>query len=115
MGLTILFQVASLGAILFRGGLLGFNQPVAALEQLRLFPYTVTVGQYVFLTLACQVFAAVVLSILLTTISAPQPIQRHFLRRRCHCPGRMPAAGVHPTQDGMAGGPFGPVQSAQVL
>ena len=70
MGLTILFQVASLGAILFRGGLLGFNQPVAALEQLRLFPYAVTVGQYVFLTLACQVFAAVVLSILLTTISA---------------------------------------------
>ena len=68
--LTILFQLASLGAILFRGGLLGFNQPVAALEQLRLFPYTVTVGQYVFLTLACQVFAAVVLSILLTTISA---------------------------------------------
>ena len=67
---TILFQVASLGAILFRGGLLGFNQPVAALEQLRLFPYTVTLGQYVFLTLACQVFAAVVLSILLTTISA---------------------------------------------
>ena len=70
VGLTILFQVASLGAILFRGGLLGFNQPVAALEQLRLFPYAVTVGQYVFLTLACQVFAAVVLSILLTTISA---------------------------------------------
>ncbi len=36
--LTILFQLTSLGAILFRGGLLGFNQPVAALEQLRLFP-----------------------------------------------------------------------------
>lgn len=69
-GFTILFQLAALGAVWFQGGLVGAKQPAAVMEQLRLFPYNGTVGQYALLALAFQMFTAVVLSVLLTTVSA---------------------------------------------
>lgn len=70
-GLTLLFQGVALAAIWFKeGGLLGLNQPAAAMEQLTLISWPVTVGQYVLIHLACQIFAAVVLSVVINTISA---------------------------------------------
>lgn len=69
-GLTVLFQLVTLGAVWFSNGLLGIGQPAAALEELLVLPYTLTVGQYILLNLACQIFAAAVLSVLLTTVSA---------------------------------------------
>lgn len=68
--LTLLFQLALLGAVWFRGGLLGLNQPAALLDELKMLPYPLTVGQYVLVNLVCQIFAAVALSVLLTTVSA---------------------------------------------
>lgn len=69
-GLTILFQLTTLGSIYFCSGLLGANQPLTIIEELKLFPFPMTVWQYALLALGCQVFAAVVLSILLSTVSA---------------------------------------------
>lgn len=69
-GLTVLFQLVTLLSFCYKIGFLGASQSVSALTELRLCPYPFTVWQYVLLALACQVFAAVVLSILLTTISA---------------------------------------------
>ncbi len=73
VGLTVLFQLAALGAVWFYGGLLGAAGPVTAIVELRLFPYVMTVWQYALLALACQAFAAVALSVLLTTVSALSP------------------------------------------
>ena len=73
VGLTVLFQLAALGAVWFHGGLLGAAGPVTAIVELRLFPYVMTVWQYALLVLACQAFAAVALSVLLTTVSALSP------------------------------------------
>lgn len=70
VGLTVLFQLVTLGAVWFRGGLLGAGQSVAALEELRLCPYALTVWQYALVQLACQCFAAAVLSVLLVSVSA---------------------------------------------
>lgn len=69
-GFTVLFRLVELGAVWFRGGLLGAKCPVTLLTELRLFPFTMTVWQYALLTLACQILAAVALSVLLTTVSA---------------------------------------------
>ena len=69
-GLTVLFQLASLGAAWIKGGLMGGTQPVTEFEVLRMFPYPFTVWQYALLALGCQAFAAVQLSVLLTSISA---------------------------------------------
>lgn len=70
VGLTVLFQLVSLFAIWFKGGLLGASQPVNALEQLDVCPYTYTVWQYALVSLGCFIFAAVMLSAFLQTISA---------------------------------------------
>lgn len=70
VGLTILFRLVTLGAVWFRCGLLGATQPAAALEQLERLPYPFSVWQYALIALVCQIFAAAVLSVLLTTVSA---------------------------------------------
>lgn len=69
-GFTLVFQGGSLLTIYLNFGLVGVGQTVAGIQELRLCPFAVTVGQYVLLTLVCQVFAAVVLSVLLTAVSA---------------------------------------------
>lgn len=69
-GFTLLFQGGSLLTIYLNYGLVGVGQTVAGIQELRLCPFALTVGQYVLLALACQVFAAVVLSVLLTAVSA---------------------------------------------
>ena len=69
-GLTILFQLVTLGAVWFRCGLLGATQPAAALEQLERLPYPFSVWQYALIALVFQILAAAVLSVLLITISA---------------------------------------------
>lgn len=68
--LTILFWLASLGAICFKGGLSGIMQPVHALPKLQLCPFRLTLWQYALILLFLQMFAAVLLSILFNTISA---------------------------------------------
>lgn len=68
--ITVAFQLVALGSVWFKLGLLGARQPVSAIQELRLFPYAITVWQYVLLVLACQIFAAVMLAVLLTTVSA---------------------------------------------
>lgn len=69
VGLTVLFQLTALGAVWFRDGLLGAGDAVAAIDELELFPYVMTIWQYALLALACQAFAAAALSVLLTTVS----------------------------------------------
>lgn len=69
-GLTVLFQLVTLGSIYFCSGLLGTAQPLTIIEELKLCPFPMTVWQYALLALGCQIFAAVVLSLLLSTVSA---------------------------------------------
>lgn len=68
--LTVLFHLSSLAAIWFKGGFMGLTEPAVALNELLMIPWDLTVWQYVLLTLACRIFAAVLLSVLLQTISA---------------------------------------------
>lgn len=70
VGLTLLFRLAALGGICFQVGLLGSDQPIQMLEDFPLVPYTLTVGQYARIHLVCQMFAAALLSVLMTTLSA---------------------------------------------
>lgn len=70
MVIVLLLHFASLCAVLYRSGFLGAGQPVQALEQLSLCPYSLTVWQFALMRLVCQMAAAAVLSILLTSISA---------------------------------------------
>jgi ABC-type transport system involved in multi-copper enzyme maturation permease subunit len=68
--IVLLLHLASLCAVLYRSGFLGAGQPVQALEQLSLCPYSLTVWQFALLRLMCQMAGAALLSLLLTTISA---------------------------------------------
>ena len=68
--IVLLLHLASLCAVLYRSGFLGTGQPVQALEQLSLCPYSLTVWQFALLRLMCQMAGAALLSLLLTTISA---------------------------------------------
>lgn len=68
--LTVLFQAVSLGAVWFKGGLLGASQSVSALPELKLCPYPLTVWQYALVSLGCQIFTAILLSALVSTVSA---------------------------------------------
>lgn len=70
LGLTLLFQIAAVGATLFYRSFYGGSTPVAALEELRYCPYLWDVAQYAAVTLLCQLFGVVLLSVLLNTISA---------------------------------------------
>lgn len=68
--IVLLLHLASLCAVCYRSGFLGADQPVQALEQLSLCPYSLTVWQFALLRLMCQMAGAALLSLLLTTISA---------------------------------------------
>lgn len=70
VGLTAVFKLVSVLALYFKGGLLGAAQPVTAIEELILCPYPLLVWQYAMLSLACQMFTAVILSTILTAVSA---------------------------------------------
>ena len=69
-GLTIVFQAVTLGTVWYKEGLLGMNQPAAAMEQLRLLPYSWRVWQYALVHLGCQIFSAAALSVAVNTVSA---------------------------------------------
>lgn len=69
-GLTVAFQVVSMAAVYFKGGMAGADQPVTVLEELALCPWPMRIWQYALMSLACQIFTAMVLSTILTTVSA---------------------------------------------
>ena len=69
-GLTILFQAVTLASVWFKNGLLGLNQPAAAMEQLTMLSWPMTVWQYLLVQLICQILAAVILSVIVNTASA---------------------------------------------
>ncbi|MCH5352636.1 MAG: ABC transporter permease subunit [Acutalibacter sp.] len=70
MVLTVILQVFSILAYYFKGGTLGFDQPVTAIEQLILCPYSIQVWQYFLLSICCQIFTAMLFSTILTSVSA---------------------------------------------
>lgn len=69
-GLTVVFQAVTLGTVWYKEGLLGMPQPAAAMELLRLLPYSWRAWQYALVHLGCQIFAAAALSVVVNTISA---------------------------------------------
>lgn len=70
IGLTAAFQTVSVAAVYFKGGMVEAGQPVTALDELALCPWPMLVWQYALFSLACQSFTAIVLSTILTTVSA---------------------------------------------
>ncbi len=69
-GLTAGFEAVSLLGAVFRGRNLGLGQPLAALEALRLCPFSMAVWQYFLLALAMQALSACIFSALVTAVSA---------------------------------------------
>lgn len=69
-GLTVIFQLSTIGAVWFKDGFMGLNQPAAAMEQTIMLSWPMTVWQYALAHLGCQILAAVMLSILINSISA---------------------------------------------
>ena len=69
-GLTVIFQLSTVGAVWFKDGFMGLNQPAAAMEQLTMLSWPMTVWQYALVHLACQILAAMLLSVLVNSISA---------------------------------------------
>ena len=69
-GLTVLFQAVTLASVWFKEGLLGLSQPAAAMEQLTMLSWPMTVWQYVLIQLVCQIIAAAVFSVIVNTVSA---------------------------------------------
>ena len=69
-GLTVSFQLCTIGAVWFKEGFMGLNQPAAAMEQLTMLSWPMTVWQYALVHLVCQILAAVLLSIIINSISA---------------------------------------------
>lgn len=68
-GVTVLIRLASLFGVWFHCGLIGLSNPITIFSDFTLFPYVLTVWEYILVQLACQIFAAAVLSVLLTTVS----------------------------------------------
>lgn len=69
-GLTAGFQAVTLLGAVFRGRNLGLGQPLAALEALRLCPFSMAVWQYFLLALSMQALSACIFSALVTAVSA---------------------------------------------
>ena len=69
-GLTLLFQAVTYGGIAFRMGFLGWNEPVTRLDGFTFCPFRLTIGQYDLLTMLGWMLCAVILSVILNTISA---------------------------------------------
>lgn len=68
--LPVLFGAVSFAAIYFKGGFCGMSQPIGVLEQMRMCPYPFTVWQFALVMLGGQIFAAVIFSVVLNTVSA---------------------------------------------
>ena len=68
--LAALFQLSTVGAVWFKEGFMGLNQPAAAMEQVAMLSWPMTVWQYALAHLGCQILAAVMLSIIINSISA---------------------------------------------
>lgn len=68
--LTVAFQVVSMAAVCFKGGIAAADQPVTALDELALCPWPMQVWQYALAALACKIYTAMILSTILTTVSA---------------------------------------------
>ena len=69
-GLTVIFQLCTVGAVWFKEGFMGLNQPAAAMEQTTMLSWPMTVWQYALVHLGCQILAAVLLSVIVSSISA---------------------------------------------
>ena len=69
-GLTVIFQLSTIGAVWFKDGFMGLNQPAAAMEQTTMLSWPMTVWQYTLVHLVCQILAAVLLSVIVNSISA---------------------------------------------
>lgn len=69
-GLTVIFQLCTIGAVWFKEGFMGLNQPAAAMEQTTMLSWPMTVWQYALAHLGCQILAAVLLSVIVNSISA---------------------------------------------
>ena len=69
-GLTVLFQLCTIGAVWFKEGFMGLDQPAAAMEQTTMLSWPMTVWQYALVHLVCQILAAVLLSVIVSSISA---------------------------------------------
>lgn len=69
-GLMVIFQLSTVGAVWFKEGFMGLNQPAAAMEQLTMLSWPMTVWQYALAHLGCQILAAVLLSVIVSSISA---------------------------------------------
>lgn len=69
-GLTVIFQLSTIGAVWFKEGFMGLNQPAAAMEQTTMLSWPMTVWQYALVHLGCQILAAVLLSVIVSSISA---------------------------------------------
>lgn len=68
-GLTVIFQLSTIGAVWFKEGFMGLNQPAAAMEQTTMLSWPMTVWQYALVHLVCQILAAVLLSVIVSSIS----------------------------------------------
>ena len=69
-GLTVIFQLCTVGAVWFKEALVGLDQPAAAMEQTTMLSWPMTVWQYALVHLGCQILAAVLLSVIINSISA---------------------------------------------
>ena len=69
-GLTVIFQLCTVGAVWFKEGFMGLDQPAAAMEQMTMLSWPMTVWQYALVHLVCQILAAVLLSVIISSISA---------------------------------------------
>lgn len=69
-GLTVIFQLCTVGAVWFKEGFMGLDQPAAAMEQTTMLSWPMTVWQYALVHLGCQILAAVLLSVIVSSISA---------------------------------------------
>lgn len=69
-GLVAAFQAVAAAGLAVRGGAVPLDQPVIAVEELALCPWPMVIGQYVLLAAGCKIFTVVLLSTLLTTVSA---------------------------------------------
>lgn len=68
--LTALFFGSTLVMIYANLGLPGMNESISQVPGMELFPYPITVGQYALLSLGCQVFAGIIMALILSALSA---------------------------------------------
>lgn len=69
-GLVLLFQAVTVGAIAFKTGIFGASEPIYILDGMDYCPFRLTIGQYACLTMLGWMLCAVILSVILNTISA---------------------------------------------